>query len=90
MLKIVFSSKFKRDFKRSKKQHRNIAEFEKVLKLLVSGKKLPESYRDHSLTGNYADYRECQIEPDWLLVYKIDNDKIELLLFRLGSHSDLF
>ena len=90
MLKIVFSNKFKRDFKRSKKQHRNIAEFEKVLKLLVSGKKLPESYRDHSLTGNYADYRECHIEPDWLLVYKIDNDKIELLLFRLGSHSDLF
>ncbi len=49
---------------------------------------LPVKNRDHNLSGNYSDYRECHIEPDWLLIYRIEND--ELFLYRTGTHSDLF
>lgn len=57
---------------------------------LANGEILEEKYRDHDLTGNYKGCRECHIEPDWLLVYEILDDVIVLLLYRLGSHSDLF
>ena len=51
---------------------------------------LPEQYKDHNLSGNYKGYRECHIEPDWLLIYKIENDIITLTLVHIGTHSDLF
>ena len=61
-----------------------------VAKLLVAGQKLPEKYQDHRLIGNYKEYRECHVFPDRLLIYKINNTELELLLFRTGSHSELF
>lgn len=51
---------------------------------------LDSKYRDHALTGNYKEFRECHIEPDWLLIYRKDTDVLELFLFRTGTHADLF
>ncbi len=62
---------------------------ETVVELLLDGQTLPEKYRDHQLTGNWKGYRECHIEPDWLLVYKIYESKQILSLVRTGTHSDL-
>lgn len=61
-----------------------------VLSLLAKQKALPEKYKDHNLSGNYKGYRECHIEADWLLIYKIYDDKLVLVVTRTGSHSDLF
>ena len=63
---------------------------ESVLDTLCAGEHLPESARDHALTGNYKGFRECHIRPDWLLVYAVDNDRLILTASRTGSHSDLF
>lgn len=90
MLDIFYTSQFKRDYKKAKKQGKDLAKLKKVLSLLQSQHKLPKVYRDHHLTGNYAGFRECHISPDWLLVYKIDTDQLLLILARLGSHSELF
>lgn len=64
--------------------------FEEVVTILASGNELPEKYRDHNLQGNYSGFRECHILPDWLLIYRIENDLLILTLARTGSHSDLF
>lgn len=90
MLKIVYSSKFKKDFKRIKKRGYNIEKIEKVFRLLASETELPQKYSDHELVGKFAGFRECHIEPDWLLIYKIKNDVLTLTLTRTGTHSDLF
>ena len=73
-------------------EQRRPKEFEAVVTLLVNEQHLPEKYRDHALTNsrNYKDMRECHIEPDWLLVYKISKETLILRLIRTGSHSDLF
>ena len=61
-----------------------------VIRLLSSGETLPEQYHDHALIGNYSDFRECHIKPDWLLIYSLSNDTLILTLSRTGSHSNLF
>ena len=58
--------------------------------MLADGEKLPQKYSDHALKGIFSGYRECHIEPDWLLIYKISEDVLVLSLYRTGSHSDLF
>ena len=90
MLDIQYEKSFKKDFKRMLKRGCNPQNLQDVLTLLVNQQPLPEKYRDHNLSGNYAGYRECHIEPDWLLIYKIFNNKLVLVLTRTGSHSDLF
>lgn len=65
-------------------------QMEKVLQLLASEQTLPAKYRDHLLTGNYKNMRECHINPDWLLIYKIEKDLLIVRAVRTGSHSDLF
>lgn len=90
MLKVRYSAKFKKDFKVIIRRGYNIALFEEVLTLLREEKPLPEKYNDHALKGDYAGHRECHISPDWLLIYKKENDMITLSLTRTGSHSDLF
>ena len=92
MLKPEFTGQFKKDYKLAIKRGCDPAKLEKVIVLLCSEKTLPESYRDHPLTNsrNYKDVRECHIEPDWLLVYRIEQDRLVLQLIRTGSHSDLF
>jgi len=90
MYKIVVSKQFEKDFKLAKKRGLDLTRLETVVNLLASGKVLPKRYRDHSLSGDYRDFRECHIQPDWLLIYRIEKDELMLFLFRTGSHSDLF
>ncbi len=92
MRTIERSSAFKRDYKRVKAtpKHRNLdALLTAAIALLMVDQTLPESNRDHALSGNWSGYRECHLKPDLLLIYrKIDNDILRIA--RLGSHSDLF
>lgn len=88
--KVKFTSQFKRDLKLAKKQGKDTEKLFEVVERLANGEILEERYRDHDLTGNYKGCRECHIEPDWLLVYEILDDVIVLLLYRLGSHSEIF
>lgn len=90
MIEIVVSSKFRKDLKLAKKRGLKLDHLRDVVNTLAAGEKLSAQYRDHSLTGDYRGFRECHIEPDWLLVYRIDEDELALFLFRTGSHSDLF
>lgn len=92
MLKAEFTSQFKKDYKLALKRGCDPKELEVVITLLVNEQTLPEKYRDHALVNsrNYKDMRECHIEPDWLLVYKVYQDMLILRLIRTGSHSDLF
>ena len=90
MLTIKYETTFKKDFKRIIKRGYNIQLLEDVIEILASGQMLPGKYKDHNLTGNYYDCRECHITPDWLLIYKINNNELILYLTRTGTHSDLF
>jgi len=88
MLSVQQSNRFKRDIKKAKKQNKNLKELQQLVELLVHQKTLPIKYQDHRLISDYAGYRECHIKPDWLLIYKIERNNLELA--RLGSHSELF
>lgn len=90
MYEIVRSTKFKRDIKRAQKQKKKMDKLRTVLNLLIEGQDLPVKNKDHFLSGNWSGYRECHIEPDWLLIYRTDEKEKLLELVRLGSHSDLF
>lgn len=85
--KLVPTKQFKKD---AKKQWQSLLDNDwiTVLGCLINGETMPKKYRDHSLTGDYRDYRECHIKPDMLLIYRQDGD--EICLFRLGTHSELF
>ena len=61
-----------------------------IIRMLSRGETLPEKNQDHALSGNWSGFRECHIQPDWLLIYRIENDVLVLTLVRSGSHSDLF
>lgn len=90
MLKLVTTSAFRKDYKRIKKRGYDLTLLEKVIDLLCEEKSLAPSYRDHALTGNYLGFRECHIQPDWLLVYAINHGDLILTASRTGTHSDLF
>ncbi|MGN1087297.1 MAG: type II toxin-antitoxin system YafQ family toxin [Porcipelethomonas sp.] len=90
MLKLVTTSKFRKDYKLVKKRGYPIKILEEVLDKLLAGEPLDEKYRDHALFGNYIGFRECHIQPDWLLIYSIENDKLILTASRTGTHADLF
>ncbi len=90
MLEIVPSNQFRKDLKLARKRGLKIERLKEVVTILAEQKKLEDKYQDHGLSGDYKGFRECHIEPDWLLVYRIDEDVLELFLFRTGSHSDLF
>ena len=87
---VQFTNQFKKDLKKAKKQNRNLNKLFDVIEILSNGGTLDASYRDHCLSGNYKGTRECHIEPDWLLIYEIQNDVLVLMLFRLGTHSELY
>ena len=88
MLDIFYTSRFKRDYRKVKKRGKDLKKLESVITLIVQEKPLPEKLKDHTLIGNYAYRRECHIEPDWLLIYKLEEGKVTFE--RTGSHSDLF
>lgn len=90
MLKVRYSNKFKKDFKTIIRRGYDITLFEDIVGLLREEKLLPEKCCDHALKGEYMGHRECHISPDWLLIYKVENDMITLSLTRTGTHSDLF
>ena len=80
----------KKDAKLMQKRGKNMKKLVNVLDLLASGKTLPSKYKDHQLTGNLSDFRECHIEPDWLLMYQIFENELILSATATGIHSDLF
>lgn len=90
MLKIVATNNFKKDIEKYQKRGYDLSLLDEVVMKLANEEKLDKKYRDHSLKGDYSQYRECHVKPDWLLIYTIDNDYLELILFRTGTHSDLF
>ena len=90
MYKIQFTAKMKRDVKRMEKRGKNISKLTSVLSVLASGNSLPINHRDHQLSGYMSDFRECHIEPDWLLVYRIEKDVLILTAIETGTHADLF
>ena len=87
---VKFTNQFKKDLKLAQKQEKNTDKLFTVIEKLANGDPLEAKYRDHELVGNYKGCRECHIEPDWLLVYEIMDDVLVLMLYRLGSHSELF
>ena len=87
---LQFTSQFKKDLKLAKKQKKDLGKLFEVIDILANGETLDAKYKDHSLTGNYRGTRECHVEPDWLLIYEIRGDVLVLMLYRLGSHSELF
>ena len=92
MLKIEFTGQFKKDYKLAIKRCCDPKNLKKVITLLSNEQPLPEVYKDHALTNsrNYKYVRECHIQPDWLLVYRIEKERLILKLIRTGTHSDLF
>lgn len=89
MYKIFYTNRMKKDVKRAKKQGKDILKLIQTLDLLKIGKKLPQKFCDHQLSGNLKKFRECHIEPDWLLIYQINKDKLILIAIATGSHSNL-
>ena len=87
---IVWTTQFKKDYKLALKRHLDIELLDNIIRRLSRGETLPEKNRDHALTGDWVGHRECHILPDWLLVYRIEDDVLVLTLARTGTHSDLF
>ena len=87
---VKLTTQFKKDYKLAVKRGLKIELLEGVVAALALGEPLPEKHRDHALTGNWIGHRECHILPDWLLIYRIEDDVLVLTLSRTGSHSDLF
>lgn len=90
MLDVYFSAQFKKDYRLAEKQGRNLELLFEVIDIIASEKPLDSKYKDHSLSGKYKGHRECHLQPDWLLIYKIDKSVLILSLTRIGSHSELF
>lgn len=88
MLKLVYEKQFEKDLKKAVKRGKDMQKFRDIIELLVAHKALPIKNRNHKLKGNFRDYWECHIEPDWLLIYK--QTSTELILARTGTHADLF
>ena len=92
MLKIEFTGQFKKDYKLALKRGCSPDELSAVVSMLANEQTLPERYKDHALEDSrlYKGVRECHIKPDWLLIYKVYEDRLVLELLRTGTHSDLF
>jgi mRNA interferase YafQ len=87
-MKISQTHQFKKDIIRQQKRGKNLQKIKGVIELLAAEKPLPAKHRDHALTGAWSSWRDCHVEPDWLLIYKPSPE--ELLLGRTGTHADLF
>ena len=88
MKHIFQTSQFKRDFKRIKKRGKDLSKLKGVVSTIAKSELLEERHRDHALCGKWTGSRDCHIEPDWILIYRVDGES--LFLERTGSHSDLF
>lgn len=88
MKKIRFSNRFKKELRLMKKRGKNTDKFNEVMSLLSENKSLPERLKDHQLKGNFVGCRDCHLEPDWLLIYRLAENVV--IFERTGTHSDLF
>lgn len=88
MRTVRYSSRFKKDLRRIKRRGKDVSILQVVIKKLAHDESLDAQYRDHALIGNYAGTRECHLQPDWLLIYRLLDD--QLILVRTGTHADLF
>lgn len=88
MYQIFRTISFKKDYKKLSQKNKNI--LKEVIIKLANNEILEEKYKDHKLIGDYLGCRECHVKPDLLLIYRIDNQVLELALVRIGNHSDLF
>ena len=87
---IKFINAYKKNYKRAKKRGLNLKLLDDVVEALGQGHKLDAKYRDHALHGNGEGFRECHIQPDWLLIYLVENDVLTLTLVETGTHADIF
>lgn len=87
---VTQTSQFKRELKRAVRRGCNLAQLKSIVQQLAEGQSLSAQYRDHALSGKFSGFRECHINPDWLLIYLIEDKTLTLTLTRTGSHSDLF
>lgn len=85
---LSYTKQFAKDLKKMEKRGKSLEKIKRILKTLVNEERLSAKYRNHKLIGNYKGRRECHIEPDWLLIYKIIDS--EIIFERTGTHSDLF
>lgn len=90
MYKVYSTNTFKKDIIKAKKSGLNINELNSVIKSIANNEILDTKYKDNAQKGNWIGYRECHIRPDWILVYRIVNEKLLLVLQRTGTHSELF
>ena len=90
MLKLNTSTQFKKDYKLAKRRGLDISLLKDIVTKLANGESLDPKYKDHPLTGDWVGHRECHIQPDWLLIYRYEEDVLILTLTRTGTHSDLF
>jgi mRNA interferase YafQ len=90
MLDVFYSAQFKRDYKLMGKQGRNLNLLLDVIDTLATEQQLDQKYKDHPLSGNFVGYRECHVLSDWLLIYKLEKDRLVLTVTRTGTHSELF
>ena len=88
MRNLIAQAQFRRDVKLAEKRGQDLARLRELIEVLASGGALPARYKDHSLAGNWKHHRDCHIEPDWLLIYKVDGNDLHLV--RTGTHSDIF
>lgn len=87
---LVLTGRFKKGLKRAKKRGMDISLLDSIVERLIHGLELDEKHRDHDLKGRYSGFRECHIQPDWLLIYLVENEILTLTLVDMGTHSDLF
>ena len=90
MYEVVLSNRFRKDLKLAAKRGCDLALLNSIVDRLAQGETLPAKHRDHSLTGDYIGFRECHIQPDWLLIYRTEEEALMLFLMRTGTHADLF
>ena len=87
---IKHTTQFKKDYKLAKRRNMKLQILKDVVTKLANGEQLETKYRDHALSGDWIGHRECHLLPDWLLIYRIEDDILVLTLTRTGTHSDLF
>ena len=86
---VSWTGQFKKDYKLARKRNLNIELLDEIIRKLARGEELPKENRDHALSGNWLGYRECHIQSDWLLIYRVEEGVLILTLTRTGTHSDL-
>ena len=90
MFRFITTNRFEKDYKLMQRRGKETNKLDAIMRKLVYGEALDMKYKDHALKGDYKDRRECHIEPDWLLVYKIDKSEKAIIFERTGSHADIF